>query len=155
MKNIKIVSICFVVLSLSAQLCGAASEKPISLQIENLSRWKNASEASAIRKSLHAVLKPHPDHPQSAKLLKILKMNSSLIERPFLLLDVESNDFGGFFGLVVFKNHPHLLRLWVYEIDKNVFEVRDIEQLSVKLSKTIMDELKDSRITPFWLTPSS
>jgi len=48
--------------------------------------------------------------------------------------------------------HPKVFGLWVYEIDKNVFEVRDVTPLKVTLNKQIMNELEDKRLGPFWLT---
>ena len=153
MKWIRMVLIWFMALGFSAQLHGANSEKPISLQIENLTRWKNSAEAPAIQQSIGALIKPRQNYPRSPESVKEIKQYTSAFKQPFLLLDAEPNDFGGFFGLVTFENHPQVLRLWIYEIDKNVFEVREVESLPVQLNKEIMNELKDKRISPFWLAP--
>jgi hypothetical protein len=80
---------------------------------------------------------------------------SSLFQKPFLLLEAESNDFGGFFALVVFKDRPKVFRLWIYEIDKNVFEPREIIPLQVTLNKIIMNDLSNQKVKPFWRASSS
>lgn len=153
MKIIKILSLVwFVTFGFSALLHGARPEKPISLQIENLTRWKNSPEAPAIQQSLGAILKPRPNYPRYKEFLEEMKQYASIFRKPFLLLESEPNDFGGFFTLVVFKGHPKVFSLWVYEIDKNVFEVREVTSLKVTLNKQIMNELEDKRIGPFWLT---
>lgn len=153
MNIIKILAlISFLAFGFSVSTYGAQLEKPISLQIKSLTRWKRSHEAPAIQQSLGAILKPRQNYPRSLESLKEIKQYASLFQKPFLLLESESNDFGGFFALVVFKGHPKVFRLWVYEIDKNVFEVREVIPLKVTLNKQIMNELKDRRIGPFWLT---
>lgn len=128
-------------------------EKPISLQIENLSRWKNSPEALAIQQSLRALIKPRQEYSRYEEPFENFKRYHHLYKTPFLVLDAEDGHFGGFFALIVFKDFPKVLSLWVYEIDRNVFEIREVEPLKVTLNKIIMDELKDKRIVPFWMTP--
>lgn len=133
-------------------LGGSRSEKPISLHIENLTRWKTSKQAPAIQQSLRAIVTPRQNYLRSTETFKEVKQYKKLFQKPFLLLDAEANDFGGFFALVVFKNHPKVLRLWIYEIDRDVFEIRDAVPLQVTLNKAIMSELADKRIAPFWLS---
>lgn len=134
----------------SALLYGADSEKPISLQIADLSPWKNSPEAPAIQQSLDALLQPRRNYPRVTEPFKGASKYTSIFRKPFLLLETEPHDFGGFFALVVFRNYPKAFRLWIYEIDKNEFEVREVIPLRVNLNKTIMKELEDKRISPFW-----
>lgn len=148
-----ILSIWLFVLSFSAQVYGAHTEWPISLQIEKLNHWRSSSKAFAIRQSLGAIIKPRKNYPRSLESLKEIKQYDSLIQKPFLLLEAEPNEFGGFFALVVFKKHPRVFRLWIYEVDRNVFELRMMTPLQVKLNKIITSELDDPRISPFWVPP--
>jgi hypothetical protein len=138
------------ILGFSTSTYGARPEKPISLQIESLTRWRNSLETPAIQQSLNAILKPRQNYLRSLESLKEIEQYAPLFPKPFLLLEAAPNDFGGFFALVVFKNHPKVFRLWVYEIDKNVFEFREIIPLQVTLNKEIMSELADKRVAPFW-----
>lgn len=156
MKTIKtLVFISFMVFGFSVSAYSAQVEKPISLQIKDLTRWKNSPEAPAVQQSLNAILKPRQNYPRSLVSLREIKQYFSLFQRPFLLLEAEPNGFGGFFVLVVFKDDPRVFSLWIYEIDKNVFELREMTPLKMTLNKAIMDELKDNGITPFWITASS
>jgi hypothetical protein len=149
-----IISIWIIVLNFSAQVHGANSERPISLQIENLSHWRSSSKVSAIQQSLGALLKPRRNYPRSLESLKEIKQYNSLFQQPFVLLEAEANGFGGFFALIVFQNHPKVFRVWVYEVDKNVFELRMMTPLRARLNKTVMRELDDKRIIPFWVRSS-
>lgn len=143
MKIIKNFILTFLVtFNLSLISNGANLEKPISLQVTNLTRWKNSREAQAIQRALSS--RPKGDNKYA-----------SVFKKQFLVLEAEPNDFGGFFALVVFKNYPKVLQLWVYEIDKNIFEVREALPLRVTLNKIIMSELEDRRLAPFWLTAPS
>lgn len=151
----KLATAWLMIFSFPVLLYGVNPEKPISLQIKNLTRWKNSPEASAIQQSLDALLKPRQNDLRITKPFKGMKQYTSIFKTPFLLLESEPNGLGGFFALVVFKNHPKVLRFWVYEIDKNVFEIREILPLQVTLNKQIMNELEDKRIIPFWFTSLS
>ncbi len=151
----KLVSVCLLTFGFPVFLYGANFEKPISLQIENLTRWKNSSEAPAIQQGLGAILKPRRNYLRITEPFKGVRQYTSIFKKPFLLLEAEPTDFGGFFALVVFKSNPKVLRLWIYEIDKNVFEVREAVPLQATLNKKIMNELDDKRIAPFWLTSLS
>lgn len=151
----KLASTWLMIFSFPALLYGASPEKPISLQIKNLTRWKSSPEAPAIQQGLGALLKPRQNDLRITKPFKGMKEYTSIFKTPFLLLEAEPNGFGGFFALVVFKNYPKVLRLWVYEIDKNVFEIREILPLQVTLNKQIMNELEDKRVIPFWLASLS
>lgn len=144
-------SLWLITLGFSVLVCEARSEKPISLQIENLVRRKNSPEALAVQQALAALLKPRPNYPRISEPFEGLTQYISVFKKPFLILETEPTDFGGFFALVVFKHYPKVLSLWIYEIDKNVFEVREIVPLQVTLNKKIMDELDDKRIASFWL----
>lgn len=73
------------------------------------------------------ILKPRENYPRSLESMKKIKQYAPLFRRPFLFLEAEPNGFGGFFALIVFKDHPKVFSLWVYEIGKNVFELREIE----------------------------
>jgi hypothetical protein len=155
MKIIKILTlVSFLAFGFSVSTYGAQLENPILLQIQNLTRWKNSTEAPAVQQSLGAILKPRRDYPRFVSFLEEMKQYTSLFRKSFLLLEAEANGFGGFFALVVFKNHPKVFSLWIYEIDKNVFELREITPLQVTLNKIIMSELEDKRVTPFWVTSS-
>jgi len=145
-------SVWLVTFGFLVSLCAANIEKPISLRIESLIRWKNSSEAPAIQQGLSAILKTRHNYPRITESFKGEKEYASVFRKPFLLLDAEPNDFGGFFALVVFKSYPKLLRLWIYEIDKKIFELREAVPLQVTLNKQIMKELEDKRIAPYWMT---
>jgi hypothetical protein len=152
MKAVKrLASVWLIILNFPAVLYGSNHEKAISLQIENLTRWKNSLKAPAIQQSLGAILKPRQNYPRYKEFSEEMKQYTSIFKGPFLLLEVEPNDFGGFFALIVFKDYPKVLSLWIYEIDKNIFEVREVTPLKVTLNKQIMNELEDKRLAPFWL----
>lgn len=121
---------------------GSKSERIFSLEIKNLSRWVNSSEATAIKQSLK---NPFPED---------LRTYSSIRNKPFLLLDAEPNSFGGFFAFIVSKDYPNVLRVWVYAIEKNRYEIREIIPLPATLNKQIVQELKDKQIAQFWQNPT-
>jgi hypothetical protein len=125
--------------------CRPQDERPISLQFSNLSKWQSSSEALAIQKSLGA-------HVPAGGISNQIQQIIAAKKTPFLLLETERNRFGGFFALVVFKDYPKLLRLWVYEIDKGTFEIRDAISLR-NLNNPVMDALRNPGLSKFWIMP--
>jgi hypothetical protein len=118
---------------------GSKSERIFSLEIKNLNRWVNSPEATAIKQSLTT---PLPED---------IRVYSSILKKPFLLLDAEPNSFGGFFAFIVSKDYPNVLRVWIYAIEKNRYEIREVTPLPATLNKQIIQELKDKQIARFWL----
>src|ERR1700733_10722785 len=104
---------------------GSKSERNFSLEIKNLNLWVNSSEATAIKQSLTT---PLPED---------LRTYSSTLNKPFLLLDAEPNSFGGFFAFIVSKDYPNVLRIWIYAIEKNRYEIREVTPLPATLNKQI------------------
>ncbi len=131
-------------------------EKPLSLEITNLTRWKNSFMAPAIQQALGAMIRPRFDSPRAPAALEGLKKYAFLYSKPFLVLEAERNPFGGFWGTVVFEDHPQVLGLWIFELGQgsNIWELREVLPFRIKMPKTIKEQLVDKRVNPFWIKAS-
>lgn len=75
----------------------------------------------------------------------------------FLMMRVESNDFGGYWAHIIFKESPiRIYRLWLYPIEEAAFQLRDIRTL-VPTAETrgIMAKLSETKYSKYWITRSS
>ena len=74
----------------------ASCENPISLQIENLTRWKSSPEAAAIKQSLRAILEPRPNYLRSPETLKSLNNTLNSFESHFCFYKQRKMVLAGF-----------------------------------------------------------
>ena len=149
---------CLLFLTLAYKAAASINyEKPLSIQIENLNRWKSSPEALAIQQGLGERIKARPDYPRVAEPYEGAKKWSFLYGKPFLVLEAEPNPDGGFWGVLVFKDYPRVFGLWLYDLSKvgTAWEIRAIEPFNLKIPIPIMDQLADWRVTPFWLQAST
>lgn len=150
--------ICLLLLVLRSQADGSINyDKPLSIQIENLTHWKNSAEAQAVQQGLVAMTKARSCCPRAPEVMEDLKRFEFLYSQPFLLLEAEPNGFGGFWGVVVFYGYPRVFGLWLYDIDRDGtgWEIRSVKPFKFKIPKIILEQLTDDRVDPFWLNRSN
>jgi len=81
------------------------------------------------------------------------KKYSGLIERPYLALRMEHNDFGGNTVSVIFKDDPRIFRLWLYPIELDEYQIRAMlpEQLSEQATMQMLKYAKEQKYAKYWL----
>lgn len=152
MKYIKKSCLLFlVIVGLTLPLFGATVSKPTSIQIKKIQFWKNSKEAWALQQSVRAIFSPRQNYPRSEESLDEIRRHFELFKKPLLILDTQQNDFGGFFALVAFKGYSKLFRIWIYEIDQGIFEIRDMIQLKEDINAKFISDHEDKRLVPYWL----
>ncbi len=147
--NLRFITI-FLLLSTFLSSLGDES-KPIVLSKENLTWLKNGAEAKSIQMAFSEATKVKKECPKCQEFFPGANKYLSLVRRPFLLVEKEPTDFGGYFVLIVFKNHRRVYRFWVYEIEKSLLQVREIVPWGVRLNKRMLDEFTDHAYDPFWV----
>jgi hypothetical protein len=128
----------------------SVADRPIVLSDENLTRLRNGLLARGIQDGFCSFLKT----PQSS-YRRFKEGFEATVQKPFMVVDAERNEFGGYFLLVVFQKHSKLYRLWLYETDKNKFEIREISPLKTTLNSELMTELGKKDYFPYWLRACS
>jgi hypothetical protein len=148
MKAIKNKALLFLfIFVFSNPLFASSSDELSSIQLRSLMKWRISPEAQAVQQSLHSAL--NQTNPRNKILFEKIKNYPSLFKKPFLILDARSSGFGGFFAVIVFKGRSEAIRFWIYEIDDNVFEVR--EAIPIRHSvNPLISKFEDQRLIPFW-----
>lgn len=129
----------------------AHTSKPIILSHENLTRLKNSPVAKGVKKGFKSLASTRLKCPECAEPFQHAFQYTELYKKPFLIVEMEPMDFGGYFVLIVFRHHPKVYRFWLYEIDEGEFQLREIVPLEITLNKRLMDELNRNVYTPYWL----
>jgi hypothetical protein len=138
-------------LLMSATTWGANhAPKPIVLTHPALSHLKNSQTVRSIGDAFESAVTQHQICPKCVELFPNAVRYASLIGSSFMAVEMEANEFGGFFVLIVFKDHPKLFRLWAYETDTGKFQIREMTPLPLTLNGAIMNELADKDYAPYW-----
>jgi hypothetical protein len=124
-----------------------------SLEMTHLRCLKKTTIVSRIRKNFRTsetlmqnCPKCHATFPDEAKF-------QYLFHLPLLALEIDTNDFGGYWIFEIFKNQPKLYRLWLYEIDEGNFQLREIKvlEMSEALKANINKLSTDPAFATSWL----
>ena len=78
------------------------------------------------------------------------KKFSNLYKSSLLSLGISRHSFGGYNLYVLFKGDPHVYRLWLYEVDRGHFQIREIapESKRASISKQLLNK---ERLEEFWV----
>lgn len=109
--------------------------------------------AQAIRENFDKILGRRKTCRECAETIPRETNFSPLYKLDYFLVRAEPNDFGGYWAHIIFKESPtRIYRLWLYPIDKNIFQLRNIETIvpNVEIKKT-MAKLSGSEYSQFWI----
>lgn len=124
--------------------------KPVSLDRENLTTLRDSPMAKGIGEGFCTAIIAPKVCPECVENFMGADEYRDVLSSPFLLVDSEANDFGGYFMLVVFKSYRQVYRLWVYQLSSGEFQLREMVPY-IKLNKLLMDELRHEDYFPYWL----
>lgn len=145
----RLVVLCFFISTFTS---GAEyGSNPIVLTHPALTHLRNSQAVRSIRDAFESATTQRRRCFKCSESFPNALRYASLIGNPFIAVEMEANGFGGFFVLIVFKDHPKLFRLWVYETDAGKLQIRDMTPLPITLNIAIMNELADNAYAPYWL----
>ncbi len=77
---------------------------------------------------------------------------SYLYKRDYLALAMGEHDFGGYFAFIIFKNDPLIYDVWLYEIDKGFFQIREFkpEEPHIKIRNKMQELAQDLKFSKYW-----
>ena len=139
------------------EVSGANLNKPFNLKVEQISTLHSDPITPTIRRYFDEFIKVKTAHPDwgSPHIMDGEKYLPLLSEK-FMVLEFESNDFGGFWATIALcPQNPRYFCLWVYNIGSNEreeWDVRSIEELFFNSETTSqLKEIQSAKYQPFWL----
>lgn len=72
--------------------------------------------------------------------------------RRYIVIGIKEQPFGGFSILVLFENEPYAHQLWLYPIDTEEFQLRNIEiqKFSKKFTRQMLEDAKEPKFAKYW-----
>ena len=72
--------------------------------------------------------------------------------KKFLVVGLEPNDFGGVWAVIAIEGNPKdAFLLWLYDVDRDEYDLRSIEKLPDHLEKELVQQLRDPAYRKYWL----
>lgn len=147
----------FIFLSFAFSISIYAKHKPcpleqIAFDEKHLACLKQTALIKSIGKNF-LTFEERKNCPACAEPWPAAARYSEVYQRDYLPVGVFLNDMGGYFVAVMFKNDPSLYRLWLYEIDKNDFQLRAFEPIEpTTKEKQKMKEVTQNKLyAKYWL----
>lgn len=131
-------------------------ERPFSPEKKYLACLRNSKVAQAIRAGFNKILVRRQKCKKCADSFPGETNFSPLYNLNFLMMKVESNDFGGYWAHIIFKESPtRIYKLWFYPIEETTFQLRDIRTFVPSAeTKEIMAKLSGTKYSQYWITPA-
>jgi hypothetical protein len=79
----------------------------------------------------------------------------SLAGKKYLAIGIQEQPFGGLIVLVLFENESHARQLWLYPIEAEEFQLRDVKivKFAKKFTNQMLKDSKDSKFEKYWQNP--
>jgi hypothetical protein len=129
------------------------ADNPIVLSRENLTNLRDGGIGDAVRKGLEKLIKRKKECAKCEEPFEGANRHGDLYERDFLAVRAEENGFGGYNALIVFRGHPKVFNLWLYDLGERDFQIRDMEPIRPTLNRRLMTELDRKVYARYWLSP--
>ena len=105
-----------------------------------------------IRRNFDKYVDQYQDCPECKRFVidgdKFIDIYSS----KFMVIDLKGNDFGGIWvTILVANNQQQIFKLWLYDIEEDIYELRSISELSSFLDNGFIKELFGEKYNHFWL----
>lgn len=149
--------VCFLVLFTQPVAAGRQSCRLnyLAFDTEHLQCLKNNIAVKSIAVNLKEIAATKRTCPKCVEAFPGASSFSHLLVRGYLALAMEQNGFGGYTISVVFQNDPHIFRLWLYPIESETFQIRNmsVDKFSKKDTKLTGQYAKESKYAKYWFPP--
>lgn len=124
-----------------------------AFDVDNLKCLKHHEAVKSIKKNLRDVKNLKKTCSKCEEPFSDAYKHLRLYGKKYLALNIEEHGFGGYTLYVLFDKESHAHKLWVYPIDKNVFQIRDIQILNIPKKATLemLGFAKESKYAKYWV----
>jgi len=150
--------LCFLILFAQHSAAGAQSCRLnyLAFDTEHQECLKNNIAVKSIATNLKEIASTKRTCPKCVEAFPDASSFSHLLGRGYLALAMEQNGFGGYTISVVFRNDPRVFRLWLYPIESETFQIRNmsIDKFSKKDTLLTGQYAKESKYAKYWFPPA-
>ncbi len=105
-----------------------------------------------IRRNFDEYLHVRETCPECAQQVLDAEEYLDIYDKKFLVIGFYPNSFGGVWAVIAVENDPlRAFRLWLYDINPNVYDLRSVTELKGSFDEEAMKKLCSSTYSHFWL----
>ncbi len=121
-------------------------------EIHGLSEIYNTPIPAEIRRNFDEYIHVSKTCPECVQLVLDGEEFVNIYTKKFIVIGFYPNSFGGIWAVIAVKDGPlRAFRLWLYEINPNVYDLRSVTELTGSFDENAIHELSSSDYSHFWL----
>jgi hypothetical protein len=107
---------------------------------------------SQIRKNFNNIIETRKTCPECSLRVIDGEKFIDVYTKKFLVIGLSPDSFGGFWAVITVEGEPKsAFRLWLYDVDRDVYDLRSIEELPESLDKKLVQQLWGVAYRRYWL----
>lgn len=121
-------------------------------EIKGLEEIYDTSIPSEIRRNFDEYIHVRETCPECEQGVLDGEKFVDIYAKKFIVIGFYPNSFGGIWAVIAVENDPsRAFRLWLYDINPNVYDLRSVTELKGSFDENAMHELCSSGYNHFWL----
>ena len=121
-------------------------------EVEGLSEIYNTPIPDEIRRNFDEYIHVHEVYPEAEQLVLDGEKFLDIYTKKFIVIGLEPNSFGGVWAVIAVEGEPwKAFKLWLYDVECDVYDLRSITELAGSFNEDTMQELDSPAYSHFWL----
>jgi hypothetical protein len=121
-------------------------------QINGLSEIYDTPIPAEIRRNFDEYIQIRKDSADYRQSIFDGEKFMDIYAKKFLVIGLEANSFGGIWAVITVKAEENrVFRLWLYNVEQNVYDLRIISQLTGSFYEEFVENMSGSQYSDFWL----
>jgi hypothetical protein len=105
-----------------------------------------------IRRNFDRILQIHTASPEATLTVLDGEKFIDIYAKKFLVVGMEPNGFGGIWAVVAIEGNPKdAFLLWLYDVDRDEYDLRSVEKLPDSLDEELMSRLRSPAYRRYWM----
>ena len=120
-------------------------------RVEGLQEIYETSIPAEIRRNFDRIIQIHASCPGCTLTVLDGEKFIDIYTKKFLVIGFEPNDFGGVWAVIAIEGNPRdALLLWLYDVDRDKYDLRSVEKLPDSLDQELVHQLRDPAYRRYW-----
>ncbi len=119
--------------------------------IEGLSEIYRTPIPSEVRRNFDECIQIYSPHPKYERIVVDGDKFTDIYAKKFMVVGMEPNPFGGLWVIIAVEgNFKTAYLLWLYDIDRDQYDLRSVEKLSDFLDEKLGRQLSGPEYHQYW-----
>ncbi len=123
-----------------------------SIRVGGLQEIYETPIPAEIRRNFNRILQIRTASPEATLTVLNGEKFLDIYAKKFLVVGMEPNEFGGVWAVIAIEgNLKDAFLLWLYDVDRDEYDLRNVEKLPDHLEEELVRKLRDPAYRKYWL----